>query len=103
MNMDCDYFENHIREELEGAEGYAKAALELKASCPNWSKLFYEMCQQELNHARNFFDMFNEYYEKVTKPYGEIPKYFRDRRTEIIDLYTSYYAQVKCIHEMANK
>ena len=103
MNMDCDYFEEHIREELEGAEGYVKAALELKATNPAWSKMFLDMCLQELNHAKNFFDMFNGYYDKIIKPYGEIPKYFRDKKTEIVDMYTTCYAQVKCMHEMVNK
>lgn len=103
MNMDCDYFMCHIREELEGAEAYAKAGLELKAVNSSWAKTFLDMCMQELSHAKNFYDMFNEYYEKVTKPYGEVPKYFRERKTEIVDLYTECYSKVRCMHEMANK
>ena len=103
MIMDCDYFKCHIEDELEGAKGYAKAALELKALNPSWAKLFLEMCAQELVHAKNFYDMFNEYYDKATKSYTDVPKYFRDKKTEIVDMYTEFYSRVKCIQEMAAK
>ena len=103
MMMDCEYFKNHIKEELDGAIAYAKAALELKAVNPSWAKMFLDMCAQELIHAKNFYDMFNEYYDKVVKPYSEIPKYFRDMKTEMVDLYTECYSRVKTMHELAGK
>lgn len=103
MNMDCDYFKCHIKDELKGAKAYAKAALELKAVNPSWAKMFLDMCAQELIHAKNFYDMFNEYYDKVTKPYSEIPKYFKECKSEIIELYTDCYSKIKVMHEMANK
>ena len=103
MNMNCEYYMDHIRDELDGAKAYAKAALELKYISSSWAKMFLDMCMQELNHAKNFYDMFNEYYEKVTKPYGEVPKYFRDKKTKIVDMYTECYSKIKCMHEMASK
>lgn len=103
MIMDCDYYADHICEELAGAKAYAKAALELKGTSPAWAKTFLDMCMQELNHAKNFYEMFNEYYEKATKPYNEVPKYFRDRKTEIVDMYTEHYSKVRCMYEMASK
>lgn len=103
MIMDCEYYKSHICEELEGAMQYAKAALELKASNPSWSNTFLAMCTQELSHAKNFYDMFTEYYTKAVAPYKEQPKYFRDMRQEIVDLYTKGYAEAKCVQEMAGK
>ena len=103
MIMDGEYFRCHIKDELDGAKAYAKAALELKATNPSWSKMFLDMCAQELIHAKNFYEMFNEYYDKAIKPYNEVPKYFRDMKTEIIDMYTECYSKVKSMHELANK
>lgn len=103
MNMDCDYFKCHIEEELEGAKGYAKAALELKATNPSWSNQFLTMCTQELNHAKNFYEMFTEYYNNAVKPYSEVPKYFREKKEEIVDMYTECAAKVKWIQEQVSK
>ena len=103
MNMDCEYFKDHIKEELDGAKAYAKAALELRAMNPSWAKMFLDMCAQELIHAKNFYEMFNEYYDRAIKPYSETPKYFREVKTEIVDLYTECYSKVKVMQEMAGK
>ena len=103
MIMDCEYYKDHICEELEGAMSYAKAALELKATNPSWSNLFLTMCTQELSHAKNFHDMFTEYYKNAVSPYKEEPKYFRDRKQEILDMFAKGYAEAKCVQEMVSK
>ena len=103
MNMDCDYFKSHIQEELEGAKEYAKAALEIKAVNPSWANTYVSMCSQELIHAKNFYEMFNDYYEKAVKPYSEPPKYFKDKREDIMNLYTECYTRVKWLLEMVSK
>lgn len=103
MIMDCEFFKSHIEEELEGAKEYAKIALELKTVNPSWAKTFLDMCAQELIHAKNFYDMFNEHYDKIVKPYSEIPKYYRDMKTEIVDLYSECYSKVKAMSELAGK
>ena len=103
MNMDCEYYKYHIQEELDGAKDYAKAALELKATNPSWSNTFLTMCTQELAHAKNFYDMFNEYYSNAVKPYKEVPKYFRDMKEEIMDMYTECASKVKWIQDQFTK
>ena len=100
MNMDFDYFKDHIQDELCGAMEYVKAALEIRAANPEWSDKFQNMCSQELVHAKNFYDMFQEYYDTAVRPYTEIPKYFREQKTEIIDLYSEGYGKVKWLQEM---
>lgn len=103
MNMDCDYFKSHIKEELDGAKDYAKAALELKSTNPSWSNQFLTMCTQELTHAKNFYDMFIEYYSNAVKPYKEIPQYFRDKHQDILDMYTECASTVKWLQEQVSK
>ena len=103
MNMDCDFFKCRIKEELDGAKAYAKAALELKATNVSWSNTFLSMCSQELMHAKNFYDMFIDYYDKAVKPYNEVPKYFREKKQEIVDMYSECYSKVKWMQEMVSK
>lgn len=101
MIIDCDHFKSRIKEEFEDAKTYAKAALEIKATNPSWSKTFLEMSGQELVHAKNIYDMFKEYYEKIVKPYQEAPKYYRDMKSEIDDMFAECYSSIKYMQELA--
>jgi rubrerythrin len=62
-----------IDDELEGAENYAKAALELKDSHPDLARALYSLSQQEMEHMgilhNHVVNIINEY--KKTK--GEPP------------------------------
>lgn len=103
MTMDCNYFKCHIEEELEGAKAYARMAMEIKAMSTAWHKLYLEMATQELSHAKNFYDMFTEYYEKIIKPYSEPPQVLKQDRRDIVEMYTKCYAEAKVIIDMAGK
>ena len=62
-----------IDDELEGAEDYAKAALELKDSHPDLARALFSLSQQEMEHMgilhNHVVNIINEY--KKTK--GEPP------------------------------
>lgn len=48
----------YIKEEAEGAGTYAKAAVTLQGEGkPNAAQLFYEIAQQELNHADKLHEL----------------------------------------------
>lgn len=104
MIMDCEYFKSHIQEELDGAAAYAKAAMETKGDKPAWSKKFVEMAAAEMQHAKYFYEMFIEHYSAAVKPYTtEIPKRFRDLKSEIADLYMDCSAQTRAMLELVQK
>lgn len=46
-----------IREELEGAEKYAKVAAKMKTDNPTDSSVYADMARQELNHVDNLHKM----------------------------------------------
>lgn len=47
--------------------------------------------------------LFDEYYQKITESYKEVPKYIQETRSEIIDMYTEKTAKVKLMHDMFNQ
>lgn len=89
--MNLQWFHDTISEELDGAMSYAKKAIELKAMTEKMSKTFNEMANQEMEHAKNLFQMAIDYYDKVSDAYSEdsIPTYLLDLKDKIIECYTS--------------
>lgn len=101
--MNLEYFENHIKEELEGAEDYIKQAIEIRAMTQTWAKSLVEMSAAELQHATNLYKMFEEFYVTFTKPYSEIPEYISDTKERITNCFAKKYAKVKAMHEAYSK
>lgn len=101
--MNAVYFEEHIREELDGACDYIKKAIELKAMDPNMSKIFADMSAAELNHATQLHKMFGEYYAKVVGPYKEEPEYLVKIKDEIEEVFPEKSANILRMHEMYKK
>lgn len=101
--MDATYFKDQIEDELHGACCYIKKAIELKPMATAWSKMLVEMSAAELKHAEYLKKMFDEYYQKMTESYKEVPKYIQETRSEIIDMYTEKTAKVKLMHDMFNQ
>lgn len=101
--MDLEYFKCQIMDELCGAEAYIKHAIELRAMSQTWSKLLVEMSAAELQHATNLYKMFEEFYQKMSANFTEVPDYAKDIKDEIIEMYTEKYAYVKYMHEAFTK
>lgn len=100
--MDIEYFKNQVMEELEGAKQYAKYCIEIKPMNLNWSKMFFDMSNAELEHASNLFKMFEEYMVTLEKSFQEMPDYINKMRSEVVDFYTEESAKVRYILSMYN-
>lgn len=59
--MKIDFFNEQIKEELDGAKEYLTYANELKISNPSWSAKLYKMGCEEEKHANCLMKMLNEY------------------------------------------
>lgn len=102
--MDAYYFKKQIREELDGAEEYIKRAVEIRAMNSSWGDMFVEMSSNELDHAAHLFKMFEEYYKKIYESYGDnIPKYMKDAKECIEEMYMEDGAKIRIMHEMYSK
>jgi hypothetical protein len=62
-----------IEEELEGAEDYAKAAVEHKESEPAIANTFYEIANQETHHVNMLHDRVAETIRKHRDMHGDPP------------------------------
>lgn len=97
--MDLDYFEDQICDEFDGAEDYAKKAIENKVLYPDWSKTFNTMAEVEMDHAKNLYDMCAKYYQKITTSYNpeDIPSNIQNRWTSISLTYAENFAKVSAL------
>ena len=100
--MDLDYFKEQICEELDGAIGYIKHAIEIKSMNSSWGKMLAEMSEAEMGHAKNLYKMFMEYYKKLTETEGEKIKseYFDKYVDDITDKYTEKIMKIEHLHKM---
>lgn len=46
------YYIDHIKDEVCGAMEYAQKYIEYKSTHPQWAKMYSEMANAELNHAK---------------------------------------------------
>lgn len=97
------YFEEHIKEELDGAIEYVKNAFVMKAMDPNWSKSFIDMATQELNHAGKLYGMFEQFYQNASKSMSEMPEYIDETRDNIIECYITKHSMVKNMIDLYSK
>ena len=86
------YFSEKIPDELDGACEYAKNAFTLKAMDQMWAKSFIEMASQELVHASKLYQMFDQFYQNMTKSVNEIPDSMEEVRDNLIETYTTKYS-----------
>lgn len=98
--MDLEYFEEHIREELEGAKDYIKRAIELKGMDANWSKTFYNMSLQETDHARQLFKLYEEYVKIINDNLKSKPEYVIDSMECMIDDYSSMMSELSVMQNI---
>lgn len=78
-----DYYIDHIKDELDGAKEYAEKVVEYK---PQLAKMYQEMAQAELNHAKYLVDMGNQCYAQITEIYA--PQELEDEWNKILKRYT---------------
>ena len=97
------YFSDRICEELNDAHEYAKNEFTLKAMDTSWAKTFIEMANAELVHATKLYQMFDQFYQIMTKSVAEIPESMEEARDSIIEVYTTKYPTVKGIIDLYNK
>jgi rubrerythrin len=62
-----------ISEEIDGAEEYAKLAVEWKHKNPTLAKVFYDISLQEMNHVNMFHGEVVKLIEQHRKEHGEPP------------------------------
>lgn len=60
------YFIDHVTEELDGAMEYAEMYLSNKRNNSTWSKMYSEMANAELTHAKYLINMGDEYISGLT-------------------------------------
>ena len=62
-----------IEDELEGAEEYAKCALEYKDENPTLANVFYDIANQEMRHVNMLHDQVVAIIKKHREQHGEPP------------------------------
>lgn len=62
-----------IEDELEGAEDYAKCALEYKEEIPTLANTFYEIAHQEMRHVDLLHDQVVAIIRRHREQHGEPP------------------------------
>lgn len=55
------YYIEHIVDELDGAMEYAEMYISNKRTNPSWSKMYSEMANAELTHAKFLINMGDDY------------------------------------------
>jgi hypothetical protein len=101
--MNVKYFKCQIHDELHGAKDYIEKAIEIRAMNPTWAKTLSEMSATELSHATHLYEMFEQYYKKLSDEYSKIPEYIQEDKDYIANMYVEKSAKVKYMHEMFNR
>ena len=101
--MTLEYFHDRICDELSGAEDYIKFAMEVRVMDPSFGKQFAEMSAAELDHASKLYKMFEQYYQKATSVFSEVPKHMSDMHKCITDKYTDCYPKIIALHDAYKK
>lgn len=93
--MDVCYYNNQIKEELDGACDYIQRAIITKAEHPQWSALYMRMSDAELEHAKDLIDIFEDDYKESAT---DDPIY-EDIRAALLSMYTENVAKIRLMHQ----
>ena len=89
--MQAIWFKDEICEELKGAENYLKCAIDTAKNYPDWSKTFYEMAEQEQEHATNIYEMFIDMYTNSEEP----SSYMKSLRDSIMQCFSESMRKIE--------
>lgn len=93
--MNVCYYTLKIKDELDGAKAYIEDAISKKKSHPDWAKLYAEMSDAELTHAKNLIAIFEDDYKKDTEKLSDIPSIYTQIHDDILKMYTEGASCVK--------
>lgn len=94
--MDILYYNNQIRDELDGACDYIQRAIDCKDTNSDRAATFAKMSEMEMEHASKLLDMFKEDYSKEETSdsiYSQIKQL-------LLNMYAESYAKVKHMQEL---
>jgi hypothetical protein len=97
--MNLLYYNTQIKEELEDAAAYIKKACCLKASNKEKAEKFVKLSQDELNHAKSLFEMFEADYSEEIKRFESIPSFYSDAHKSMNDMYLECYGEIEMMHK----
>lgn len=98
--MDVCYYNNQIKEELDGANEYIRKAIVNKKDHAAWANMYLKMGLAELDHASMLVKIFEDDYKLLTSEMKEIPSYVSDIRTSILDMYTEFASKIEYMHKI---
>ena len=98
--MEFFYYNNQLKDELDGANNYARKAMYCKKDHPNQASMYLKMSAAELEHASMVMKIFEEDYKLSTESMEEIPQCISDMRKSLIDMYAEFASKIKYLHEM---
>ena len=82
-----------IMDELHGARSYAEKWVEYMNMKTTWAKMYHEMAEQELNHAKYLKVMLDEFYESMGYKNEKTVKAYEDA----IEHYARCVGEIKMI------
>ena len=94
--MDILYYNNQIRDELDGACDYIQRAIDCKGTNSNHASTFAKMSEMELEHASELLGMFKEDYSKEATSDSIYPQI----KQLLLNMYAESYAKVKYMQEL---
>lgn len=94
--MDILYYNNQIRDELDGACDYIQRAITCKDTNSDRASTFAKMSEMELDHASKLLDMFKEDYNKEDTSDSIYPQI----KQLLLNMYAEYYAKVTHMQEL---
>ena len=96
--MDIYYLKDHMFEEFDDAKEYMYHAENLKGVNNEWSKYFYDMAKAEVDHATNFYKMFDQHYKSLdTKP--ELSAYMEPFKLDMDKCYMEKMSKIRYMME----
>ena len=94
--MDILYYNNQIRDELDGACDYIQRAIDCKDANSDRASTFAKMSEMELDHASKLLDMFKEDYNKEETSDSIYPQI----KQLLLNMYAESYAKVAHMQEL---
>ena len=94
--MDILYYNNQIRDELDGACDYIQRAIDCKGTNSNHASTFAKMSEMELEHASELLDMFKEDYNKEDTSDSIYPQI----KQLLLNMFAESYAKVTHMQEL---